>query len=309
LFAAGVVLVLGVCIAGELQQGKIYDQSRRPSPAPSQHGIGGEPVAKPLNHENPEKGNENTDWYKSLSDGLLVLFNGLLAAFTWRLYRATSGLFTETAGLRQAADQQRADMLRSIEATEKAAAATETSAKTAREAWITTERAFVFLEDVDVSATYGARGSPHSPGHTGWEVREFIVKPRWRNNGNTPTRDMTVLVNWTPWGADLPEGFSYAYGEDTKPAPMYLGPEATEWSDAVHFNAMEVTQVLEGKQSIFIWGRCDYRDVFDGTAAHHTIWCYRLIFTQTQPRPETQFVAFGPHNGSDQDTAKKQRGA
>jgi len=224
-----------------------------------------------------------------LTDLLIAIFTGVLA---WK----TAGLFRETAGLREGADQQRADMLRSIEAAEKSAA-------TARDALVTTERAFVFLEDFDTNPSYGRRGSTTGIGHGGWEVRQFIERPRWRNNGNTPTKDdMTVIVNWVPWVGDLPQGFSYAYGEDVKPTPMFLGPNATEWSEAIELNAREATLVLDGKQNIFIWGRVEYRDVFNKTPIHYTEWCYRLIFTKLVPQPESQFVAFGPHNGSDEDS-------
>jgi hypothetical protein len=300
LFAAFVGLVLGTCVLAELQEAKIYNQ-RRPTPAEGQNSVSSEPIVKPLNQLHAEKGNEDSDWNKHLSDVLLVTFNGLLALFTWRLYRATAGLFSETAGLRQAADQQRSDMLRSIEATEKAAEATEKAAATARDALITTDRAFVFLEALDPSPVYGRRGSPAS-GHSGWEVRKFVVRPRWRNNGNTPTKDMTVMVNWTTLVGELPDDFPYLYREGTKAAPMYLGPEASEWSDAIQLGTWEATRVIEGQQNIFIWGRCDYHDIFDKTPRHYTKWCYRLIFTRTDPLPESQFVAFGPYNGSDEDT-------
>jgi hypothetical protein len=56
-----------------------------------------------------------------LTDALLVFFTAVLA------YK-TSGLFVETAGLRDAAEKQRADALRSIAATEIAAKAAERSA-------------------------------------------------------------------------------------------------------------------------------------------------------------------------------------
>jgi hypothetical protein len=215
-------------------------------------------------------------------------YNEALAWLTAFLVFANIALWLTT--LRSGVSQSR-EMEASITVAQK-------TADIAREALVKTERAFVYLEDFDTSPVFGRRGSVDAH-HTGWEVRQYVVRPRWRNNGNTPTRDMTVRVNWTPWVGDLPAEFAYKYGEDAKAAPMFLGPKAREWSDAVRFAAHEATGVLEGRQSIFIWGRCDYRDVFG--QPHHTRWCYRLIFTRTAPDPQSQFVAFGPYNGSDED--------
>src|ERR1700722_10712155 len=58
-----------------------------------------------------------TDFFEiKLTDLLIAIFTGVLA---WK----TAGLFRETAGLRNAADKQQADLLRSIEAAEKSAEA------------------------------------------------------------------------------------------------------------------------------------------------------------------------------------------
>jgi hypothetical protein len=74
------------------------------------------------------------DWVGRNRDGFDVIFACLVAYFTYILASKTAGLFVETAGLRAAAEQQKADLLRSIEATEKAAEATVLSAKAGEEA-------------------------------------------------------------------------------------------------------------------------------------------------------------------------------
>jgi hypothetical protein len=57
-----------------------------------------------------------------------VIFNGLLVFFTGLLYSAPAGLFKETAELRRIANDQRADLSRSITAAEKSADAAKQSA-------------------------------------------------------------------------------------------------------------------------------------------------------------------------------------
>lgn len=181
------------------------------------------------------------------------------------------------------------------DAAQNAATAAQQSANIARDTLITTERAFVFLEDFDVDPVYAPRGQ-------GVEIVSFVIRPAWRNNGTTPTRNMKIIVNWTPWAGDLPDGFGYAYGESVAPTSMFLGPRAREWSDPIKIPGNEATLALKGVQNIYVWGRVEYNDIFDKTRLHFTKWCYRLVFTRPSPTPQTQFVAFGPYNGSDEDT-------
>lgn len=176
---------------------------------------------------------------------------------------------------------------------------TRDSVRIAERALTTAERAFVFVEDFDPDVVYGFQGS----GADNRIINHLAIRPRWRNNGNTPTKNMAIIVNWTLWPTDLPETHSYAYGEGEKPSPMFLGPKATEWSEPIKIPANVATDALKGKQVIFIWGCATYNDIFDRTPEHFTQWCYKLVFTRTSPQPLTQFVAFGPYNGSDEDTS------
>jgi hypothetical protein len=61
------------------------------------------------------------DWLSGMVDFRLTDF--FLVIFTWILATKTSVLSTETTAMRAAVDEQRSDMLRSIKATEIAAAA------------------------------------------------------------------------------------------------------------------------------------------------------------------------------------------
>jgi hypothetical protein len=184
--------------------------------------------------------------------------------------------------------------------TRRQAILTKEAVRISERALISTERAFVFLDDFDPEIVYGRRGN-QSGDFNNLTVNQLAIRPRWRNGGNTPTKDMTIIVNWTLWSGGLPVGFSYAYGENVVPAPMFLGPKATEWSEPIRIPANVATTALHGGESIFIWGRVEYRDIFDKTRLHFTEWCYKLVFVRVQPSPQTQFVAFGPHNRSDED--------
>jgi hypothetical protein len=161
-----------------------------------------------------------------------------------------------------------------------------------REALITTERAFVFLEDFETEHTYNVGLS---------QFERFVIMLRWKNNGTTPTKNMRIAVNWTHWMGDLSAGFDYRYG-DERPR-MFLSPQATEWSAAIEIPPHVANAASKGDGHIFIWGRVDYEDIFPSTQPHFTQWCYRvnisIIDNQVHP---TRYVAFGDYNNSDEDS-------
>ena len=93
LFAAGTVVALSLCIAGELQQAKIYNQ-RQPAEAHKSNGPRGNLPALTSSDKKTTEGNKESHWddifFEHPTDWLLVLFNGILAAFTVRLFYATA---------------------------------------------------------------------------------------------------------------------------------------------------------------------------------------------------------------------------
>ena len=169
---------------------------------------------------------------------------------------------------------------------------TNRQARLTKEALVTTERAFVFLEDFDTEWSF-------QPGSVNNRIGRFLIKPRWRNNGTTPTKNMLVAVNWSHWMGDPPAGFKYEYGDPR--ARMFLGPQATEWSTGIDIPSPVASSALKGDQHIFIWGRTDYEDIFDGTRPHFTEWCYRLKLSESGTQLYPQFIAYGEHNRSDED--------
>jgi hypothetical protein len=96
-----------------------------------------------------------------------VIFSLALVFFTGVLAAKTSGLYQATVGLRDVANQQRSDMLRSIAATEKAAAAAEM-------AMTDLERPWLFLDGVHVR-----RRDINSP-------NSWLIKLKWNNVGRSP---------------------------------------------------------------------------------------------------------------------------
>jgi hypothetical protein len=217
-----------------------------------------------------------------------------LVIWTAALSIATVFLMAATGVLGYFAFRQMRDMKDSINVAKR-------TADIARDALISTERAFVFLEDFNPDYRVALRGSSGG----GKEITSLLVKPRWRNSGTTPTRKMSILVNWTHWSGETLTGIG-EYGE-IQPTKMFLGPNATEWSEAISIPGNVATAALKGTETINIWGRVDYEDIFGDTDPHFTEWCYRLQFTDAGHEISIQFVAFSDYNRSDEDSRAKGR--
>src|SRR5205814_2704436 len=99
----------------------------------------------------------------------------------------------------------------------------------------------------------------------------LIIRPRWKNSGSTPPKNMIVNVNWILQSGDLPESFSYRY-DNIGTMKMFVGPGATEWSAPIVIPPPHAMEITQGPLSFYIWGRVDYEDVFDATSPHFTEW-------------------------------------
>ena len=226
LFCLSVLIIASTAVAQSKQPPFSAGEQQQTQPNPDQQPAAQPPItvnvlpAPKSDGERAEEVCEREE--KAELDRRLVKFTADLAAYTERLYYATLAvaiatvcLVLATAELAVFAFFQSRDMKDSV-------AVARRSADIARDALITTERAFVYLDDFDTDLGYASRGAS-------LEFSLFVIKPRWRNSGTTPTRNMTIIINWTSWNGDLPDGFSYAYGEGVKPSPMFLAPQATEW--------------------------------------------------------------------------------
>jgi hypothetical protein len=200
---------------------------------------------------------------------IVALATVALSAFTFILWRATSQLW-------RTSQEHARHVERSIELS--------------KEALVTTQRAFVFLNELDPD--YSFRTNPE------YSVKRLIIKPQWRNSGKTPLRSMTVNVNWIDRSDDLPCDFDYTYM--SPPVRMFIGPEATEWSAPIDIPENIASAAIDGTIKIFIWGRVDYGDIFDETQPHFTEWCYRLHPLIGVNDIQIQFVAYGHYNRSDE---------
>ena len=164
---------------------------------------------------------------------------------------------------------------------------TNRQARLTKKAFITTAQAFIFLEDFDPRfATQRSVGRLTA-------LRDFVVKPRWKNSGETPTKDLLIDVNWEIIHGDIPDGFNYPY--TANPLRTLIGPKANEWSDPIRVPDEKINAALNDQGRFYIWGRATYRDIFE--QKHCTQFCYRVHFDHdTVGNIQTQFIAYGDYN-------------
>ena len=195
----------------------------------------------------------------------IAIFTVVLAQKTSGLHAATRGLFKETAGLRTAANEQRADMLRSIEAAERSAE----TAKKAAESLPRVERAYLFLESerlVSDNKVFGAMGIG-SP---------FDINVAFKNFGKTPAIMKGAAVECRYY-ATVPYRLSATIG-------MYSNGIAS--GDAFEHQLRAITTAEEresaesGIGTIHLYGEIAYLDMFGDV--HVTGFCWQWSFGKKQ---------------------------
>lgn len=242
--------------------------------------------ASPRQEHHSSERSQDQSWYDKfrdhITDWLLVIFNGILAAFTVRLFYATRGLVAETAGLRTAADEQRVDMLRSIEASEKLASATNDVAKTA----ITSNQIAVYNAEQQLRAYVSARdlnlivyrkpaipgayiqieGAPHTYGFAA------IL----RNGGQTPAINIKINVSCNKLAKALPADF--AFPDSDLFGHGLIGPNSEIHTPPIRVAAQEI-ESIEINTGWYLWGWIEYDDIFTrsgSTSRHRTEFCFQI---------------------------------
>jgi hypothetical protein len=196
-------------------------------------------------------------------------------------------IVTWRAGVRQSGDMQAA-----LRHAEKSLAAV--------------ERAYVFIDGFTPEITTAE--DLDTPGHDlpqrYWHrkhlyMHRFAVLPRWKNGGNTPTRNMRIQVNWRGPSGPIPP--VYRYQEPAQ--PFFLGPHTVEHSPPVEMP--EAARIVdygvhrEGDEpQCWIWGRADYQDIFN--KPHFLEWCYTLRFDAHDGKKlRVTLIQWGDYNRTD----------
>lgn len=172
------------------------------------------------------------------------------------------------------------------------------SATIARTALVATQRAFVFAPQIDAlniidPATF--------------LLQAIQVVPTWRNAGLTPARRLVASVEHSMFAPGEAPTISF------DPAPpevvrFDVGPQTTFQGNVLVVPLSDIQKILEQKARMFVFGACQYDDVFQDTPRHLTKYCFEVevaidprIPVNPQNR-ETKFLRFRAvteHNAAD----------
>jgi hypothetical protein len=164
----------------------------------------------------------------------------------------------------------------------------------AKRGLIDTERAYIFCDHID--ATWAANKKTE-------QVTKWIFTIIWRNSGRTPTRYGRCAVNiWDGAnGAVFPADFDYP--DYTEPGPIIIAPSAIMHSVGFEINVDRLEEIRQGFRAVYIWGWCDYNDVFDDTDQHRSEFCFEVTVSGNPIYKEGGFKyrRHGPFNGFDRE--------
>ncbi|MGO9771436.1 MAG: hypothetical protein ACLPSW_18160 [Roseiarcus sp.] len=224
------------------------------------------------------------------SDKAIARYTKWLAIFTLFLVLATVALFISGE--------------RSVQVANRSADAANRSARIATESLFTLQRAFVGVR--------GFQGLSHLNPTTGKVWWSFHTT--WENSGASPTKSLRFYIGRYLENVDIPPTFKFDIPEDIKRPIFFLGPRATLGGAEIHVEGDDLLAVQNGSKFLYLWGRADYRDLFDGTPDHVTKFFVKIdirgdptkVWDQNTNIVEFIFGAGDRHNCADEDCNEQQ---
>jgi hypothetical protein len=128
----------------------------------------------------------------------------------------------------------------------------------------------------------------------------------WANTGDTPTRDLNVVVNRAILDSPLDE--SYNFVAERQAIPALLPAHGVIGSETFDVFGDELQKIQFGKKHLYIWGVAWYRDVFPESPEHITKFCVvatnltgdpKLAWDKDKNPFDVQFFNYPRHNCSD----------
>jgi hypothetical protein len=149
--------------------------------------------------------------------------------------------------------------------------ATSRQAKLTREALIANKRAFVYAVNI-----FGSFSHDKTTGLYNWRFRPLL-----RNNGDTPTRNMTMFVTCEVRNSEIPIGYPFTHnlqqvarGTIAPRIDLYGG--LTPPPTAAAITPQDIIDAQSARKFIYLWGWVKYCDVFPKTPEHITRYCWRV---------------------------------
>jgi hypothetical protein len=143
-----------------------------------------------------------------------------------------------------------------------------------RNAFIASNRAFVFLSSFDASPVVDKNG----------EITDWAISYIFENTGNTPTKKLvtggntgeTLNLNMiTTFPTDIATDRSGIPGRITTGA--IIRPHATSTTEGFILSIDEIQRIADRKDRLFLWGWAEYNDVFAHTSCHRVRYMDELL--------------------------------
>ncbi|MFZ0495959.1 MAG: hypothetical protein WBE80_14065 [Methylocella sp.] len=230
-------------------------------------------VTTPESQRDAYHGDENgTEFWPPFFGLRLKITDSLLALFTFGLFIATWFLYVSTRDLVVGADRAAHTQL----------------------------RAYVHFG--------GCRWISHTDrtdGHVFWRIR-----PRWVNNGSTPTRKLQIYAHYELLDNELPLSYSFAQDEQRILVPATIAPQGVVESGPHDISGDDLVAVSQGRKHLYVWGAARYRDVLPSTPEHITKFCVFATNLSGDPMRqwhaidnpfEIMFATYPRHNCADDD--------
>lgn len=232
----------------------------------------------------------NSDWWTVYLTGILCLFTLGLMVYTAKLWHATVKLSRDAE---KNSEEQRAHLISSLDATERAASAAERSAKISGQSLSTAQRAFVFLKGFD-----------SIPNIFENVLKEYVIFAYAENAGVTPAQDVRFASSIQMQRGSAPQ-VPFFKTDFTGSSTSVMGPRSQVRSGYLPVSAGDLYDCWLGKTKIFIWMRLEYRDIFSQELLHHHEQCAEISLIH-DPRsappmghpPYLQFRVTGNQNSS-----------
>ncbi|MHB1955840.1 MAG: hypothetical protein ACYCOU_19080 [Sulfobacillus sp.] len=130
------------------------------------------------------------------------------------------------------------------------------SAKAAEDSLTKLQRAFVALNAIKYLSHVG-------PDSSVWWSFHFS----WRNAGNSRARNVRTFIAKYFEKEDMPRDFPFAI--TAEPIETHIPPHAEIWAE-LPVTSEELVAAATGESFLYLWGRAEYRDVFDDTQRYVT---------------------------------------
>lgn len=131
----------------------------------------------------------------------------------------------------------------------------------------------------------------------------YSFHPVFSNSGNTPAKDMFIVLEYVVRDTPLPEGFDFPLSNP--PIPAIIGSNGTVQATVNEMRMLDdvMLSVQQGTKYCYIWGKVTYRDNFTATPEHTTHFCNYLGSIGGNPldppNVDISFFTYSHHNSYD----------